>query len=260
MTDPVMTEAASIRWRSPEELVEIGFSRSRVVMMNEAHNGWLRCVRTRRIGTRVLPVAHAAGVRHLAMEALFDPKLVEEANDCRHLPEVRGPSYLAQPEMRVLIQAALDFEWTLMGCEADMRLAPDGWDQMGEAFTDWREEQQARNLSTALDDLPSDARVLVWCGNGHLYRKRSSGGGRTWVPMGSRFQEMSEIEPFAIDQTQTVEFGHPVPTRQVSFMKAHAAALTSIGGSAGFLTEEAPAPWAMCGVDALLLSIDNHME
>jgi hypothetical protein len=43
-------------------------------------------------------------------------------------------------------------------------------------------------------------------------------------------------------------------------MKSHAAALRSIGGPAGFLTEEAPAPWAMCGVDALLLSNDNHME
>jgi hypothetical protein len=260
MADAVMTEAASIRWRSPEGLDEIGFSRSRVVMMNEAHDGWLRCVRTRRIGTRVLPVAHAAGVRHLAMEALFDPELVEEANDSRHLPEVRGPSYLSQPEMRVLIQTALDFGWTLMGYEADMRLAPDGWDPMGEAFTNWREEQQARNLLSALEDISSDRRVLVWCGNGHLYKNLPPEGDRTWVPMGSRFQEMSDIEPFAIDQTQTVEFGHPVPRAQASFMKSHASTLKSLGGTAGFLTEEAPSPWAMCGVDALLLSTDNHME
>lgn len=255
-----MTAAAPIQWRSPGELVEIGFSRSRVVMMNEAHNGWLRCVRTRRIGTRVLPVAHAAGVRHLAMEALFDHRLIEAANDSRHLPDVRGPSYLAQPEMRVLIQTALDLGWTLLGYEADMRLAPDGWDPMGEAFTDWREEQQARNLSKALEDHPCDVRILVWCGNGHLYKDRSPGGGRTWVPMGSWFQETSGIEPFAIDQTQTVRFGHPVPRRQVNFMRSHAATLRSLGGSAGLLTEEAPSPWAMCGVDALLLSIDNHME
>jgi hypothetical protein len=26
-------------WRTPEELVEIGFSRARVVMMNEVHSG-----------------------------------------------------------------------------------------------------------------------------------------------------------------------------------------------------------------------------
>jgi len=138
-------------------------------------------------------------------------------------------------------------------------LAPDGWDPIGEAFTNWREEQQARNLVKALEDLPSDVRVLVWCGNGHLYRERP-GGGLTWVPMGSRFQEMSDIEPFAIDQTQTVEFGHPVPERQTGFMKSHGPQLKSLGGTAGFLTEEAPSPWAICRVDALLLSIDNHME
>jgi len=63
MGDQVMTEAASIRWRSPEELVEIGFARSRLVMVNEAHNGWLRCVRNRRIGTRVLPMAHVGALR-----------------------------------------------------------------------------------------------------------------------------------------------------------------------------------------------------
>jgi hypothetical protein len=88
-----MTEAISIRWRSPEELVEIGFSRSRLVMMNEPHSGWLRCARTRRMGTRVLPGPTPPGVRQLTMEALFDPKLVEAANDSRHLP-VPGPSYL----------------------------------------------------------------------------------------------------------------------------------------------------------------------
>jgi hypothetical protein len=54
--------------------------------------------------------------------------------------------------MRVLIQTALDLGWTLLGYEADMRLAPDGWDPMGEALTNWREEQ-ARNLLKAIDGL-----------------------------------------------------------------------------------------------------------
>ena len=45
--------------RTPEELLAIGVSRSRVVMMNEAHHMMKRCVRTREIGLRVLPAAHA---------------------------------------------------------------------------------------------------------------------------------------------------------------------------------------------------------
>ena len=58
-------------WRSVEELIEIGFQCSRVVMMNEAHAGDLRCIRTRVIGQRILPAAYKMGARYLAMEALW---------------------------------------------------------------------------------------------------------------------------------------------------------------------------------------------
>jgi hypothetical protein len=73
-------------WHSPEEIIEIAFPRSSVVMMNEAHNGWKRCIRTRQIGQRILPVAHQAGVRHLAMEAL-NPVFAEEGNRTRLVPD-----------------------------------------------------------------------------------------------------------------------------------------------------------------------------
>jgi hypothetical protein len=35
--------------------VQEGFGRGRVVMLNEAHDGLKRCVRTRRVGRQVLP-------------------------------------------------------------------------------------------------------------------------------------------------------------------------------------------------------------
>jgi hypothetical protein len=54
------------RWRTVEELLECGYQRSRVIMINECHAGWFRCIRTRRIGQRLLPMAHHLGVRHLA--------------------------------------------------------------------------------------------------------------------------------------------------------------------------------------------------
>jgi len=40
------------------------------VIVNECHDGDRHCPRTRAIGRRLLPVAHQAGVRRLAMEAL----------------------------------------------------------------------------------------------------------------------------------------------------------------------------------------------
>src|SRR5512134_2196611 len=104
-------------WRSPEEIVEIAFRRAPVIMMNEAHAELKRCIRTRQIGKRILPVAHQAGVRHLAMEALF-PKFAEQSNRTRGLMEISS-GYLSQPEMRDFIQTALDLGWTLLPYESD---------------------------------------------------------------------------------------------------------------------------------------------
>jgi hypothetical protein len=48
---PVQRDSTGI-WRAPEVLVTIGFARSRVVILNEAHHGLLQCVRTREVGRR----------------------------------------------------------------------------------------------------------------------------------------------------------------------------------------------------------------
>jgi len=104
-------------WRSPEEILEIAFQRATIVMMNEAHSGLKRSIRTRQIGQKILPVAHEAGVRHLAMEAL-NPVFAEHGNRIRIVPEYEE-GYLSQPEMRSFIQAALDLGWTLIAYEAN---------------------------------------------------------------------------------------------------------------------------------------------
>ena len=88
-------------WMTPSEIASYGFARSPVVMMNEAHNGMSRCARTRRIGREILPAAHAAGCRTLAMEAI--PNLGEGPSLLTSPPEV---GYLAQPEMRELVEGA----------------------------------------------------------------------------------------------------------------------------------------------------------
>jgi hypothetical protein len=271
-------------WRTPEQLIRIGFERSRVVMMNEAHDGLRRCMRTREVGRRILPVAHEAGVRHLAAEALDGP-FAAQANHTRALPVNRG-GYLAQPDMRSLLQAALDLGWTLIPYEANaaawlrqqfpgdfahldlapvegaahplsadlaQRLAPH---LQTLEYTNWREAQQARNLVSALSALPADARLLVWCGNGHLIK----GPIQDWVPMGAQFVRQAGFEPFVLDQTVTVGFVPELAQRQAALVEAHAAVLDKCGGTAGFLREEAPeALRAMAGIDAFLLSLHNNL-
>src|SRR5690606_2103476 len=83
------------QWCSVEDVATTAFERARIVMVNEAHNGFGRCRRTRHVGRRVIAVAHAAGCRTVAMEAL--PNIDGPAEFLSRLPQRFG--YLAQPEM-----------------------------------------------------------------------------------------------------------------------------------------------------------------
>src|SRR5215211_732732 len=221
------TEVPAAAWRTPQELVEEGFRRSRVVMLNEAHHGLTRCVRTRQLGRQLLPSAHAMGVRHLAMEAL-QPGDAEAANTTRRPPDAAG-GYLAQPD-----------------------LVEEGF--MSQAFTNWREVEQARNLAAVLAGLAASDRLLVWCGNGHASRFADD----DWTSMGHHFAALVAEGAFVIDQTVTVAFPG-LEQRQAARVAELAPILDRYGGTAGLLVEEAGPLACWPGVDALILSTDNAM-
>ena len=272
-----MQSAPKQTWRSPEEIVEIAFQASSVVMMNEAHADMKRCIRTRQIGQRILPVAHQAGVRHLAMEALF-LAFTEQCNQTRIAPAKNG-GYLSQSEMREFIQSALDLGWTLISYEAN----PFKWlsvqygidfpntgctaeslntlhqyqtDLISMEYTNWREEQRALNLITAIKSSPKDTQMLVWCGNDH----HSKLAIQDWMPMGYQFQRHSGINPFVIDQIRTVKFDN-VPDYKDELVAEFEAELARLGGTAGFLAEEAQSIFGKDPVaDAYLLSLQNDLE
>ena len=261
-------------WRSPEEIVEIGFQRASVVMINEAHDGMQRCIRTRQIGKRILPTAHQAGVRSLAMEAL-SPEFAEQCNHTRQVGPI-ADSDLAQAEMREFVQRALDLGWTLTAYEAnsfpwlsakygaDFQApgTPEDFqkyqsDLLSMEYTKGREEHQALNLIKTLQSLLAGTLVLVWCGNSHLSKQV----GREWVPMGYQFKKQSGINPFVIDQTRPVRFRGNESWWPKRIKKFAAGPLEERGGTAGFLIEETP---SLCrnddSVDAVLLSNQNEME
>lgn len=242
-------------WRSPEELVAIGFERSTVVMMNEAHSGLQRCMRTRETGRRILPAAHETGVRHLAMEALWPYEFAMDANRTRSLPAGPTEGYLTQPEMRLFMQAALDLGWTLIPYEANFTALPA--DPRALESVNWREEQQARNILNALRELPTGSSLLVWCGNSHHSKSASE-----WLPMGYRFRELSDINHFAIDQCVTANFPSSSGSQWgPGLAERFIAELAEHGGTAGFLTEEAPVSFLRNreDQDAFILSVENEM-
>ncbi|MDX6536817.1 MAG: hypothetical protein QOD37_1158 [Gaiellales bacterium] len=229
--------------------------------MNEAHSGLARCLRTRELGRELLPVAHARGVRHLAMEAL-SIDLAARANAARELEQRSPGGYLGQPDMRALIDAALALGWTLHAYEADFRLGPARDGPEDSTAVNWREDQQARNLAAVVSSLSPSERILGWCGNGHLSRQPMTaavdGERQTWTPMGSLVGGYCGLEPFSLDQTATVEWDG---AEREWLTPPLIAALGAQGGTAGFHAAEATAEadWLGSSADAYVLSLDNAL-
>jgi hypothetical protein len=232
-----------IAWYSPEELVAEGYARGRVVMVNEAHNGQQRSVRTRQIGVRMLPVAWRSGARLLAMEALGPPG--------GQAPE---DGYLEQPDMAELIESARRQRFAVAGYDADMTAVPVKLrtQRKKPVFANWRDGQQAANLARLLEELPGDAGMLVWCGNLHHSKVRML----AYQPMGWQFRERSGVDPFVIDQTVTVDFGQA--TSRATLLEWARDELARRGGHAGFLLGTGW-PQLSPGSDACILSLENEL-
>jgi hypothetical protein len=241
-------------WGSVEDLTRWAFARSPVVIANEAHHGLLRCPRTRRVGVRMVRAAHDVGVRRLAMEAL--PRLDGgEPGPIRTLPQA-SVGYLAQPEMRELISAALDLGWSLWAYEMQFDPDLDAATALSADFTNRREAEQARQLCALLAAAPGEP-MLVWCGNGHGAKEPIE----DWTPMGHLFRASSGVEPFVIDQAVTVDWpGTPPDPWLAPLLADLAPVLERWGGAAGIRREQAPWPWhEQTHLDAVVVAADNAM-
>lgn len=120
-------------------------------------------------------------------------------------------------------------------------------------FTNWREEEQARNLLALVGSLDIRDRLLVWCGNAHASKVKGN-----WRPMGWHFRKLSAIDPFVLDQTVTVRFNRD-NAWTARLIKWAAPELAKMGRTAGFLAEGSPLEWRSTG-DGYLLSLDNDLE
>jgi hypothetical protein len=248
-------EAVVEGWCSVEELVRWGFGHAPVVMANEAHNGLAHCIRTREVGVRMIRAAHEAGVRRLAMEALSWPAR-DVPGPIRDVPPA-GDGYLAQPDMRRLVAAALELGWSLWAYEAVFEVTADADPAKFRSmeFTNWREREQAANLCQLTTAAPAEP-LLVWCGNSHA----SKGKFGDWTPMGWHFRAMSGTDPFVIDQTVTVTFGgQPQPWVQ-PLLAELGETLAAHDGTAGILRDQAPAPLdSRDYADAVVVSTENTL-
>jgi len=238
-------------WLSIEALLRHAFSRCTVVMLNEAHNGMVRCPRTRRVGRELLSVAHALGCRHLAMEALPNPGPGPVVLDGP--PEAVG--YLQQPEMRQLVDEALRLGFELVAYESVHGARPTSVTDGTSEAANWRWQQQAEHLAAAARRL-GDSRLLVWAGNGNHKKK----GSPQFTPMGERYARLDAPEAFAIDQIGSVAM-HDGHVPMVVVDEPLRRRLDAHGGTLGFVAGAVPSEIrrTVPGYDAFVVSTDNEM-
>jgi len=241
-----------VTWQTPQQLVQHGFARSPVVMMNEAHDGWARCRRTRQIGREVLEEAFTSGARYLAMECL-NSEIATMANSTHVLPAT-DYGYLKQDDLRELISSALNLGFMLIAYEPDFW----DWSEPQDPFerAKRRDNEQALNLAAAW---MRSTKMFVWVGNSHLAKVPLETPSGPYPQMACRLWEITNVEPFCIDQTVTVDWKH-LTDKNSQRVSPFDYALRSHAGTAGFLRHEAPA--AFCNrdyADAFVLSLDNMM-
>ena len=239
-------------WLTVEELAGVAFGAADVVMANEAHDGWRRCERTRRVGVRLVRAAHDLGVRDLAMEALPAPR-PREPESWTGQVAVEG-AYLAQPDMRELTGTALGLGWRLWSYEAwtDPELSATPELLVTQEHTNRREREQALNIAVIAERVP---RLLVWCGNGHATRSVCD----DWIPMGYRYVEATGRRPYVVDQTVTVNWNDQEQYLPDGVLEALRRELAPYGGTAAVRREDADERLQPYDADAFVLSLDNAM-
>lgn len=241
------------RWLTIEELAQVAFGTQPVVMVNEVHDGMRRCIRTRRVGVRLVRAAHELGVRDLAMEALPAP-VPGAPESWIELPPVEG-GYFVQPDMRELARTALGRGWRFVVIRgADAAGSPG----VSRSTPDDGVHEQARTRAGAEPGRAGEPvpMLLVWCGNGHATRQVVA----DWVPMGHQFVQITGRQPYVIDQTVTINWNDQhayLPDGAVEWLERE---LAPYGGTAAVRHDDAPEQLLHRDADAFVLSVDNRLE
>jgi len=192
-----------------QAIVELAAGRE-VVMLNEEH----RRSQQRAFAHELLAPLAAAGFTHLALETLItDPAALAALAERGH-PLVGDGFYTRDPVLGDLVRRALELGLVVTGYEADSARRPKELAGDPLASTNWRENEQARNLLAVLDAQP-DARVVVWCGRHHLSELRAEPGEESWTPMAGIFAELSGIDPLSVDLMVLNEADVPERERDV---------------------------------------------
>jgi len=161
-----------------------------IVMINEAHH----VPRDRAFATLVALELRKQGFKYLATETFAGDM---DAMATRGYSLVENGYYNRDPVFGDFIRRALAAGYTPVAYETDF---PEGLE--GDAFDAYREQKQAQNIVDRVLAKDPKARILVHVGYGHL--RTDDGDGKGLTPMAEWLKVKTGIDPFSIDQTQSL--------------------------------------------------------
>jgi hypothetical protein len=155
---------------------------------------------TRAFNARLLIALRGEGFEWLAAETFRSGTVLPPVTTWRNgMPiQTNFGYYTRDPVFAEAVRSALTLGYSLADYEVRDGQNPTGLSENREKSIAEREEAQANNLIEAIFSKDPKARVLVWCGHGHL-RKHLSADGRSLFA--ARFMTKTGIEPLTIDQT-----------------------------------------------------------
>ena len=171
--------------------------------MNEAHDGWTHCPRTRAVGRRSCRSRTAWACATSRWRRSARPRRRARERGARARGRQFG--YLGQPDMRALVDAALDLGWMLHAYEADAvralrRLGQAGRDQLARGSAGAQPRRRRRTASRRIGADPRLVRRRPPAAPAVRGRAANPAIRGVWIPMGSLVEGYGGVEPFAIDQ------------------------------------------------------------
>lgn len=192
MRKPTWTKEDSLYFHSfkPVKAKDYIMERSKkeqVIIINEAHHN----ASHRLFTAELLQGLYNNGYQYLGLEAITDT----EINQRKFVTNKSG-YYTAEPQMANLINEAIKVGFTIINYEASE-------DKEGKE----REIEQAQNIAKILTQNPN-AKILIHCGWDHVIEGIPNN--KNWEKaMAGQLKEMTQINPFTIDQTTYSEKGTP---------------------------------------------------
>jgi len=169
-----------VRWQAPDKILRKAAENHSVILISEAHH----VPETRAFGRAVLPLLKKLGYEYFAMETLKHPVPADAVKV--HMstgPKTAAGYYFMEPQMAGLVRTALKLGFKLIAYE-------------DEGVGNDREKEQAKNIYERLLRDKPDAKLVVWAGYGHVYKRKWE----NQKMMGAWLWEMTGREPYSLYQ------------------------------------------------------------